>query len=183
MTSPPKSGNNPSTPVGASERRTAIETVTSTARIVVYSLLASFSVLLVALMMQRFIYQDWLHDTGPLRIIGTTIAAIVTFWFVLHWQIGVRQRQLETLRRFEVIAEMNDRIRNKLQSIECLIYASDESLTKSVRDAVESIDAVLQGIVTQSRATVVEKDSRKHAATAGSDRGVKPRSHRGNMRA
>jgi hypothetical protein len=121
------------------------EKIISTTRILVYSLLTSFSVLLVTLAIQWLVYANWLHESGPVRVVGTTTAAIISFLFVFNWLTALRDRHLETQRRFRVIAEMNDRIRNKLQAIECLTYASDLNSTSDVREAVEAIDAALRG--------------------------------------
>ena len=95
-------------------------------------------------MIQWLVYDDWLHRTGPLRIVGTCIAAVVTFGFVLRWQLAVRERQREMMRRFEAISYMNDRIRNALQAIECVTYLSQPEATDSVRQAVDAIDVVLR---------------------------------------
>jgi len=122
-------------------------------RIVVYSLLISFSVLAVGFILQRLVYADWLHQSGPVHVVGTTIAAILTFIFVFHWQAGLRERQLETLRRFRVIAEMNDRIRNALQAIECLTYVSDQDATEGIRQAVGAIDDALRDVLAVSTST------------------------------
>ena len=118
---------------------------------IAYSLLASFSVLLVALVMQWLIYRDWLHETGPVRIVGTTIAALLTFGFVLNWQARLHKQQAENLRRFQRIAEMNDRIRNALQAIECLAFAQNREPIAGIREAVSKIAAELNGVVEDSR--------------------------------
>jgi hypothetical protein len=120
---------------------------------VAYSLLISFSVLVVGLILQRLVYADWLHQSGPVHLVGMTIAAILTFIFVFHWQAGLRERQFETLRRFRVIAEMNDRIRNALQAIECLAYVSDHDATEGIREAVGAIDNALQDVLALSAST------------------------------
>ncbi len=138
----------------------------STARIVLYCLLASFSVLLVAVVLQRVIYTDWLHQPDPVRVVGKTIAAIIAFAFVLHWQLSLRRRHTETLRRLEVIAEMNNQIRNALQAIACVTYATDPNATQAVRDAIETIDAALRGVVAESKppaSTASPKSFRKSA--------------------
>ncbi len=122
----------------------------STTQIVFFSLLTSFFVLVVSLLVQRIVYDDWLHETGPIRIVGTTMAAIITFIFVFNWQAGLRQRRLDSLRRFEVIAEMNDHIRNALQVIECVTYASNGEAVQGLREAVDTIDQALQGMVAES---------------------------------
>ncbi len=121
--------------------------VPSNLKIVVLSFTASFSVLASSLLIQWFVYYDWLHRTGPVRIIGTSLATILTFAFVFRWQIAVRDRQLRMLLRFATIARMNDRVRNALQTIECVTYLSHPESTEPVRDAVEVIDGVLQEVL------------------------------------
>ncbi len=115
-----------------------------------FALLASSFVLLVSLLLQWFIYDDWLHRTGPMRIVGTTVAAAVTFVFVHRWLCAVRDRQSEMLRRFETIARMNDVIRNALQIIDCTTFATDPTTTQHVREAVSVIDSALKGVVAAS---------------------------------
>ncbi len=138
----------------------------STARIVLYCMIASCSVLLVAIILQWLVYNDWLHETGPVRVVGTTIATIVTFTFILHWQLGLRRRHAEALRRLEIIAEMNDRIRNALQAIACVTYATDPKATQWVREAVEIIDAALQGVLTESKAPAITTSAKAFRKTA-----------------
>ena len=119
----------------------------SSIRIFLVAFLLSFFVFGVSLLIQWLVYDDWLRETGPLRIIGTSIAAAVTFGFVVHWQNNVRRRQQEMIHRFEMIAEMNDRIRNALQAIECVTYLSQPEATESVRQSVAAIDDALRGVV------------------------------------
>ena len=124
--------------------------VASKAKIVLFSVLAAIPVLTVSLLMQWVVYDDWLHQTGPLRIVGTCIAALVTFVFAMRWQIAVRERQLEMVRRLEMISRMNDRIRNALQAIECLTYVAQPEATESVRQSVNVIDSVLREVLAES---------------------------------
>jgi hypothetical protein len=112
-----------------------------------FSFLASCCVLAASLLIQWFVYDDWLHQTGPLRIVGTSIATVVTFGFVLRWQYAVREKQREMLRRFETILHMNDTIRNALQAIECVTYLSQPEATESVRQAAQDIDVVLREVL------------------------------------
>lgn len=112
-------------------------------RTVAYAVAASFSVLLVAMLLQWLIYDDWLHETGPLRIIGSTLSAVVTFIFLLRWFRAERERGLDAERRFALIAQANDRIRNKLQALANINYVSNDGLTNSMREAVEAIDTAL----------------------------------------
>lgn len=121
--------------------------VTSRRKIFLFSFLASLFVLATSLLIQWLVYDDWLHQTGPLRIVGTSIAALVTFTFVLRWQYLVRERQQEMVRRLEMISHMNDRIRNALQAIECVTYLSQPDATASVRQAADVIDRVLQDVL------------------------------------
>lgn len=116
-------------------------------KIALFALVASSFVLVVSLLLQWFIYDDWMHQTGPMRIVGTTVAAALTFFFVYRWQCAIRDREAEMLRRFEIIARMNDVIRNALQIIECTTYASDPGTTQHVRQAVGVIDSALEGVV------------------------------------
>jgi predicted type IV restriction endonuclease len=128
--------------------------ITSKRRIVAYAFAVSFSVLLVSAALQWIVYDDWLHETGPLRVIGSILASVVTFAFVLNWFRTERQRQIEAQRRFRIIAEMNDRIRNKVQLIACVRYAFDEKLTDDIRHAVEAIDAALNGVIADAGKTL-----------------------------
>lgn len=121
--------------------------VTSSGKILLFSFLASFFVLGTSLLIQWLVYDDWLHQSGPLRIVGTSIATVVTFTFMLRWQYLVRERQQEIVRRLEMISHMNDRIRNALQAIECVTYLSQPEATAPVRQAVDVIDRVLRDVL------------------------------------
>lgn len=122
----------------------------SQAKIVLVSAGAAVAVLAASLLTQWLIYDDWLHRTGPLRIVGTCIATAVTFLFALRWQLAIRERQLEMVRRMEMILQMNDRIRNALQAIECLTYVAQAEATDSVRKSVDVIDSVLRQVLAES---------------------------------
>jgi hypothetical protein len=125
----------------------------SRAKIVVFSTAVAGSVLAGSLLAQWLIYDDWLHQTGPLRIVGTCIATVLTFIFALRWQSAIRERQLEMVRRMEMILRMNDRIRNALQAIECLTYVAQPEATESVRQSVNMIDSVLREVLADSGQT------------------------------
>jgi hypothetical protein len=122
----------------------------SRATIILVSTGAAVAVLAASLLTQWLIYDDWLHRTGPLRIVGTCIATALTFLFALRWQLAIRERQLEMVRRMEMILQMNDRIRNALQAIECLTYVAQPEATESVRQSVNVIDSVLREVLAES---------------------------------
>jgi|SRR6478609_191340 len=124
--------------------------IASRGKILLISLGASISVLAGSLLAQWLIYDDWLHRKGPLRIVGTCIATVLTFLFALRWQLAIRERQLEMVRRMEMILRMNDRIRNALQAIECLTYVAQPEATESVRQSVNVIDSVLREVLADS---------------------------------
>ena len=126
--------------------------VASKGKIVLFSVLLAIPVLTASLLMQWIIYDDWLHRNG-LRIVGTCIATAVTFVFALRWQYAIRERQLEMVRRMEMILSMNDRIRNALQAIECLTYVAQPEATESVRQSVSVIDSVLKEVLADSGQT------------------------------
>ena len=98
----------------------------------------------VAIFAQWLIYSDWLHDRGPLRMFGSILAGALTFAFSYHLQEISRQRELEAIRRAEAMRSAHDRVRNSLQTIECLTYAQDPHSTEPVRHAVAQIEKALQ---------------------------------------
>ncbi len=115
------------------------------------SLFAGLSIFGFAIFIQWLIYSDWLHDSGPLRVVGSFLAGALMFLSVLRRQLIVRQRKLEMLRRFETIQWMTDRIRNSLQAIECITYAASPEATGPVRDAVDVIEGVLGEVLKEHR--------------------------------
>jgi hypothetical protein len=125
--------------------------VLSRFKIILISTVSGLMVSSVVLLSQWLIYDDWLHRSGPLRIIGTLVSGALTFVFVHRWQSLVRERQIETVRRFERIARMNDRIRNSLQAIECVTFVAQPQAMDTVHDAVENIDAVLGEVLLEMR--------------------------------
>ena len=130
------------------ELRLALQ-VSSERHIWIVSLLSGFAVFSIAIFLQWLIYDDWMHR-GSLRVVGSTLAAFLTFVFVLYWRRAVRRQKIEILHRFERIRWMNDRIRNSLQTIECLIYARDAHATDPVRGAVDAIEDVLHEVFVES---------------------------------
>ena len=102
------------------------------------------------LALQWLVYDDWMHRGGPLRLVGSAIAFMLTFAFAYRWQLAARKRRLETLRRFETIRWMNDRIRNSLQAIECVVYVTNPHVTDPVKDAVDTIERVLEEVLSNT---------------------------------
>jgi Flp pilus assembly protein TadB len=109
------------------------------------SLGAALFVLSLAIFLQWFIYTDWMHRNGQLRIVGAIFAALLTWFVVLRWQQAARRRHLELLQRLETIRWMNDRIRNSLQSIDLLAFAHSEA-AEQVRASVDTIAAILSEV-------------------------------------
>lgn len=140
--------------------------IPSTTRILLFSFLISFSVLLSGLALQWWVYDDWLHQTGPIRIVGTALASIVAFLFVFRWQSSVRERQMDTVRRFQTIGRMNDRIRNELQAIEFATFVSKPDAMEPVRNAVDVIDGVLREALEKTPPSVLGDAPKKRTATA-----------------
>ena len=124
--------------------------IPSIASICVSSIVSGVLVFSVAVLLQWFIYDDWMHRNGPLRLVGSALASGLTFAFVYHWQLGLRERKLEMLRRFEKIKWMNDRIRNSLQAIEFVVYATNSHVTDPVKDSVDTIERVLQEVLVET---------------------------------
>ncbi len=114
------------------------------------SIVSGLVVFLVAVTLQWFIYDDWMHKNGPLRLVGSALASALTFGFVYQWQRGQRRKKIENLRRFERIKWMNDRIRNSLQAIECIVYATNPHVTDPVKEAVDTIERVLQEVLVET---------------------------------
>lgn len=124
--------------------------IASDLRIWMVSVLCAIAVFGVSIFIQWLIYDDWLHDKGPVRVVGSLLAGILSFAVALRWQLAIRSRKVEMLHRFESIAWMTDRIRNSLQAIECITYAADPGATESVRNAVDVIEGVLHEVLTES---------------------------------
>ena len=115
-----------------------------------HALISGVSIFALAVFFQWVIYDDWMHRTDPIRLVGSIVAGGPKSWVSLRLQLGSRQRRVEMLRRFETIKWMNDRIRNSLQAIECVTYASNPEATYSVRDAVDAIEQVLQEVLVET---------------------------------
>lgn len=116
----------------------------------ILAVVCGFGVFFAAIALQWLIYDDWMHRGGGLRLVGSGFAFLLTFAFAYRWQLAARKRKLETLRRFETIRWMNDRIRNSLQAIECVVYATNPHVTDPVKDAVDTIESVLDEVLSSA---------------------------------
>jgi hypothetical protein len=119
-----------------------------------YSTLTGAIVFPAAVLVLWLIYNDFLNYEGPLRIVGSLIAAVLASLFTAGRMREARRRKLEILHRFETIRWMTDRIRNSLQAIECITYANNPEATASVSGAVGTIDAVLNEVLAGSHPSV-----------------------------
>lgn len=116
----------------------------------VFAAVCGLGVFFIAICLQWLVYDDWLHKSGPLRLVGSVVAFVLTFVFAFRWQRSARRRKIETLHRFETIRWMNDRIRNSLQAIECLVYASNPHAMDPVKEAVDTIEDVLDEVLSNA---------------------------------
>jgi len=128
--------------------------IVSDVTIWIVSVCAGLSVFALAILLQWLIYDDWLHDRGPLRLVGSFLAGAIMCASAWRWQFVVRRRKLEMLRRFETIKWMTDRIRNALQAIECITYAASRDATEPVRVAVDVIEGVLGEVLAEHHPAV-----------------------------
>lgn len=96
-----------------------------------------------AIFLQWLIYEDWLHEAGPLEIAGSVLAGMLMFFLVYRTLHAARKRKQEMIQRLEGIRWMNDRIRNSLQAIECVTFAAAPQATDDVRNAVDVIEGIL----------------------------------------
>jgi hypothetical protein len=116
----------------------------------IIAVICGLGVFFFVISLQWLIYDDWLHQSVPLRLVGGAAAFVLTFVFVFRWQRAARRRKIETLHRFETIRWMNDRIRNSLQAIECLVYASNPHAVDPVKEAVDRIEEVLEEVLSKA---------------------------------
>jgi hypothetical protein len=143
--------------------------ITSDVTIWLTSFAAGLAVFALAIFLQWLIYDDWMHRGGPLRIVGSALAAVLTFAVALRWQSAIRDRRVEMLRRFETIKWMNDRIRNALQAIECITYAADPEATEAVRTAVDTIGDVLHEVLIDTHPSPALMAKGARAETQGAE--------------
>lgn len=122
----------------------------STLAIWLVSIASGVCVLGIAIFLQWLIYNDWMHLHAPQRWVGSLLAAGLASFAVMRWQLALRRRRTEMLRRFETIRWMNDRIRNALQTIELLAFANSQA-TEAVSAAVDAIEDVLRDVLAETQ--------------------------------
>ncbi len=125
------------------------------ASILLLSILSGLGIFSIAILLQWLIYDDWLHANGPLRLVGSVLAFVLTSIFVFRWQEAKRREKIAVLKRLETIRWMNDRIRNSLQAIECVVFANHQHVTDPVRDAVDAIENVLEEMLSETHSHFV----------------------------
>lgn len=128
------------------------------------SLVSGIAVFCAAIFLQWLIYDDWMRDVGPL--LGSLLAGALMYGIVSGWQIAIRRRRLERLRRFETMRWMNDRIRNSLQAIECVTYHATPEATDSVRSAVDTIEGVLEEVLSEADAPAPPAEPQRESSSA-----------------
>lgn len=116
----------------------------------IFAVVCGLGVFFLVICLQWLVYDDWLHQSAPLHLLGSAVAFVLTFVFAFRWQMAARRRKIETLHRFETIRWMNDRIRNSLQAIECLVYASNPHAMDPVKEAVDTIEEVLDEVLSNA---------------------------------
>jgi hypothetical protein len=122
------------------------------------SIVCGILVLGFAILAQWLIYDDWLRENGPLRLVGAALSGLLASALVWKGMTNVRRRRIAMLARFETIARMNDRIRNALQVVSFQAYLRDAATTSEVREALDRIDSVLCEVI---------EDIRRHEEPGG----------------
>ena len=107
---------------------------------------AGCGVFVATFAIQWFIYGYLLGHT-EFHFVGVSVASVLTFIFIQRMMYHSRQRRLDTLRRFQIIAEMNHHIRNSLQTILYQSYTLDDDVATRLKDAVDRIQWVLDRVL------------------------------------
>jgi hypothetical protein len=143
--------------------------ISSIAAILFRSLLAGISMLGFAIFLQWLIYVNWMDESGSLRIAGSILAGVLMFILVLRSQYSARQRTIELIARLKTIRWMNDRIRNSLQTIECVTYVHSPNATNEVRNAVDVIEDILEDFLAGSHRERNQERSGSECLSGSSD--------------
>jgi hypothetical protein len=140
--------------------------IRSRAEILGLSGMIAVLVFLAALGLQWIVYDRFLHEDG-VRLVGSTIAAILAAILTERLEALSRARGLQALRRFEAVALLNHHIRNALQAI---VYSSAAENAVTIRAAVERIEWTLREVlpkVEQALPPERQRDSHANSATLG----------------
>ncbi len=140
--------------------------ISSDLSILSLSFVSGFSVFAAGILLQWLVYDDWLHRAG-FRLVGSALAGVLMFIFAFRWQSAIRERKIEMLHRFETIAQMNDRIRNALQIIECATYATNPQATTPVKNAVDRIESVLEEVLVSAHPAPTTLSKGANTPTSG----------------
>ncbi len=141
----------------------------SRTQIWLWSLAAAIIAAGFAIFLQWLIYDDWLHEAGPIEIAGSVLAGLLMFLLVFRTLHGARQRKREMIQRLEAIRWMNDRIRNSLQTIECVTFAAAPHSTDDVRNAVDVIEGILNDFLVDRHPHSEARGRQSQGAVAASD--------------
>jgi len=107
---------------------------------------SSCAVFAITVAIQWFIYNKLLGQS-EFHAVGVSVASVLTFVFIQRMMAASRRRRLETLRRFQIIVEMNHHIRNSLQAILYQSFSLDDSAAARLKDAVDRIAWVLEEVL------------------------------------
>src|ERR1051325_9104679 len=107
---------------------------------------AGCAVFVATFAVQWFIY-IYMLGHSDFHFVGVGVASVLTFIFIQRMMDYSRQRRLETLRRFQIVAEMNHHIRNSLQTILYQSYTLDDEVATRLKDAVDRIQWVLDRVL------------------------------------
>jgi signal transduction histidine kinase len=107
---------------------------------------AGCGVFVATFSIQWFIY-IYLMGQSEFHFVGVGVASVLTFIFIQRMMDHSRERRLETLRRFQIVAEMNHHIRNSLQTILYQSYTLDDEVATRLKDAVDRIQWVLDRVL------------------------------------
>ena len=121
--------------------------VRSVAEIWAISIASGVLTFLSVVLVHWLVYVLWLGMEG-IRLVGGVVAGVAIMLLIQRALMEQRRERLESLRRFELIAEMNHHIRNALQAISYERYsAPDEATSLRLKEAVERIQWVLEEIL------------------------------------
>jgi hypothetical protein len=130
----------------------------SDASIWTYSVVSGALAVGAAIFVQWLVFNDWLHEAGLLRLAGSALAGLLLGALVFRSQWHAREKRRWMLKRLQAMRWANDRIRNSLQALERVTYPAAPVLTPDVKDAVDTIECILNGLlVTPDREVLRER--------------------------